>query len=129
MIVLKDTLMPKIMLAEDDVTMLSLLKTLLRLEGFETVILNEQENILDAVHREQPDVILLDVHLNQGNGVDLLREIRTDQRIDDVYIIMQSGMNMGTECKAAGANSFLLKPYMPDTLIGAIKAGLEHRKS
>lgn len=121
--------MPKIMLAEDDVTMLSLLRTLLKLEGFETVTLSEQENVLDAVHREHPDVILLDVHLTQGNGVDLLREIRSDMYVGDVFVIMQSGMNLGSECKAAGANTFLLKPYMPDTLIQAIKSGLEQRKS
>jgi len=121
--------MPKIMLAEDDVTMLSLLRTLMRLEGFETVTLNEQENIVDAIYRERPDIILLDVHLTQGNGVDLLREIRADLNIHNVFVIMQSGMNLTSECKAAGADTFLLKPYMPDTLIKAIKNGLEQRKS
>jgi FixJ family two-component response regulator len=42
---------------------------------------------------------------------------------------MQSGMNLADECKAAGANDFLLKPYMPDTLIGSIKQGLTNRHS
>jgi two-component system, OmpR family, KDP operon response regulator KdpE len=121
--------MPKIMLAEDDVTMLSLLRTLLRLEGFDTVTLSEQENVLDAVYREHPDVILLDVHLTQGNGVDLLREIRSDFNLHNVFVIMQSGMNLMSECKDAGADTFLLKPYMPDMLIQAIKDGLEQRKS
>jgi len=121
--------MPKIMLAEDDVTMLSLLRTLLRLEGFETVTLSEQENVVTAVHRENPDVILLDVHLNQGNGVDLLREIRSDFNLDRVFVIMQSGMNLMDECKDAGADTFLLKPYMPDTLIEAIKSGINQRNT
>jgi DNA-binding response OmpR family regulator len=121
--------MPKIMLAEDDVTMLSLLKTLFRLEGFETVTLGESENVLDAVYREKPDAILLDVHLTQGNGVDLLREIRSDLSLQTIFIIMQSGMNLMDECRAAGADAFLLKPYMPDTLIKEINAGLAHRRS
>jgi DNA-binding response OmpR family regulator len=121
--------MPKIMLVEDDVTMLSLLKTLLRLEKFETVTLGEQENVLEAIYRDRPDAVLLDVHLNQGNGVDLLREIRSDPSLQKVYIIMQSGMNLAVECTAAGADAFLLKPYMPDTLIQAIKGGLASRSS
>ena len=121
--------MPKIMLAEDDITMLSLLKTLLRLEGFETVTLSEEENIREALIREKPNVLLLDVHLTQGNGVDLLREIRADLNLNHVYVIMQSGMNLISECAAAGADTFLLKPYMPDSLIKAIKDGLEQRKS
>ena len=105
--------MPKIMLIEDDPTMLSLLKTLLQLEKFETVTLGEQENALDAIYRDRPDAILLDVHLAQGNGVDLLREIRSDPSLHNIYVIMQSGMNLATECTAAGADNFLLKPYMP----------------
>ena len=120
--------MPKIMLAEDDPTMLSLLKTLMRLEGLETVTLNEQENILDAIQREKPDVILLDVHLTQGNGIDFLRDIRTKRLHDDIFIIMQSGMSLEDECKKAGANAFLLKPYVPDSLIQTIKTGIANKK-
>lgn len=121
--------MSKIMLAEDDVTMLSLLKTLLKMEGFETVALDERENVLDAIYRERPDIVLLDVHLVQGNGLDLLREIRLDSSLREMVIIMQSGMNLASECKQAGANDFLLKPYMPDTLISAIRNGLARSQS
>lgn len=121
--------MPKILLAEDDPTMLSLLKTLLKMEGFETVPLGDSDNLMDLIYREHPDAILLDVHLAQGNGVDLLREIRLDNKLDQLLIIMQSGMNLAEECKASGADEFLLKPYMPDTLINAIKKGLTSRQS
>lgn len=121
--------MPKILLAEDDPTMLSLLKTLLKMEGFQTVPLRDESNLLATIYREQPDAILLDVHLAQGNGIDLLREIRLDPQLDRVLVIMQSGMNLAQECKAAGANEFLLKPYMPDTLINALKTGLANRQS
>lgn len=121
--------MPKILLAEDDPTMLSLLKTLLKMEGFEAVQLGDDANLLDVIYRERPDAVLLDVHLAQGNGVDLLREIRLDHQLDQVVVIMQSGMNLAEECKAAGADEFLVKPYMPDTLIHAIKTGLASRQS
>lgn len=114
----------KIMLAEDDPTMLSLLRTLLRLEGFDTVTLSEQEDVIEAIRRETPNVILMDVHLTQGNGLEFLRSIRAEPIIKDVFIIMQSGMNLMDECKAAGADFFLLKPYMPNSLIEAIHIGL-----
>lgn len=119
--------MPKIMLAEDDPTMLSLLRTLLKLEGFETVSLNEQENILDVIHREKPDALLLDVHLAQGNGIDFLRELRADSELNRLVVVMASGMNLKDECISAGANAFLLKPFMPDTLIDSIRSQLDAR--
>ena len=116
--------MQKVMLIEDDATMLSLLGTLLKMEGFETATLDDREDLLDALRREKPDVILLDVNLVFGNGIDFLRRIRADQSLEKSVVIMSSGMPLEAECLAAGANSFLLKPYMPDALIGAIKAGL-----
>lgn len=119
--------MPKIMLAEDDLTMLRLLKTLMQLEGFESVGLDYDEDVLDAVHRESPDVLLLDVHLAQGSGLDFLRQMRADARFDGLIVLMASGMSLKDECLAAGANEFLLKPFMPDTLINAIRSLLASR--
>jgi CheY-like chemotaxis protein len=116
--------MPKIMLAEDDPTMLRLLNTLLNLEGFETASLKPEEDVLDAMARELPDALLLDVHLPQGNGLDFLRQIRADSRFDGLVVLMASGMSLKEECLAAGANDFLLKPFMPDTLISAIHSML-----
>ena len=119
--------MPKVMLAEDDATMLSLLRTLLRMEGFETITLNVEDDVLDAMRRDTPDIVLLDVNLTQGNGVDFLRRIRRDDGLKSIVVIMSSGMPLEDECLDAGANSFLLKPYMPDMLISAIKEGLAER--
>jgi DNA-binding response OmpR family regulator len=120
-------LMPKIMLAEDDPTMLKLLKTLMHLEGFESVSLDPDENVLAAVAREAPDVLLLDVHLSQGNGLDFLRQMRADARFDNLIVLMASGMSLREECLAAGANQFLLKPFMPDVLIDGIHSLLKAR--
>jgi CheY-like chemotaxis protein len=119
--------MPKILLAEDDPTMLSLLKTLLMLEGYDSSPLGDQEDVLDAIRRVRPDVVLLDVNLPQGNGLDFLHRIRQDAEIGNVIVIMSSGMPYESECRQAGANAFLLKPYMPDVLIGAIKSKIAAR--
>jgi DNA-binding response OmpR family regulator len=121
--------MPKILLAEDDPTMLSLLKTLLRLEGFDSTPLGDTEDVLDAARREKPDIVLLDVNLPQGNGLDFLRRIRQDGELKNTVVVMSSGMPFEIECKAAGADAFLLKPYMPDVLIGAIKSRLAAAKA
>lgn len=116
--------MPKIMLAEDDTMMVSLLKTLLGLEGFQTVTLKETEDLLTALERETPEVLMLDVHLTQGNGLDFLRRLRADPRFQKLVVLMASGMDLREQCLAAGANIFLLKPFMPDDLIQAIRGQL-----
>ena len=113
--------MAKILLAEDDVTMVSLLKTLLKIEGFEVVALDAGADIAEAVEREKPHALFLDVHLGKQSGMKILRAIRNKQENADLRIIMTSGLNMKDECIRSGADVFLLKPFMPDDLISALK--------
>ncbi len=115
--------MHKVMLIEDDFTMLSLLSILLRLEGFEVYTPTDDrlENLLEAIRQQQPDLTLLDVNLRLGSGIDLLGKIRNDPELNDARVIMTSGLNLKHECLEAGANDFLLKPYMPDELIKLVK--------
>ena len=113
-----------VLLIEDDTTMLGLLSTLLEIEGFNAktlVVENDAERILQEVHGLVPDVILMDVHLHRLNGMDLLRQIRQDKAVAHSKVLMSSGMDFKDECLKAGANGFLMKPYMPDDLINYIK--------
>ena len=116
---------PKILLAEDDVTMVSLLKTLLNMEGFDVVALQADADVPEAVRTETPDVLLLDFHLVNQSGLDILDSVRNAQDIRNVCVVMSSGANVKDECMHHGANGFLLKPYMPDELIAVLKQAIK----
>jgi DNA-binding response OmpR family regulator len=118
--------MSKIMLVEDDKTMLSLLETLLQLEGFEVDKAGDEniETIIVRLCQELPDLALLDVHLRKGNGLDLLRRIRQVPQLKNLRVIMASGLNVKSECLLAGADNFIMKPFMPDDLIKLIHNSL-----
>jgi DNA-binding response OmpR family regulator len=111
----------KILLAEDDVTMVSLLTTLLKMEGFHVVALSPTSDIPAAVLREKADVLLLDVHLSGQNGLDILDVIRQSKGTENARVVMSSGADVKEECIRRGANGFLMKPYMPDDLIMLLK--------
>ena len=113
--------MAKILLAEDDETMVSLLKTLLTMEGFEVLGLDINADVPAAVQREKPDALFLDVHLGGQSGVEILETIRSNQDLADVRVVMTSGTDMQDQCMRGGANAFLLKPFMPDDLIRVLK--------
>lgn len=112
---------PKVLLAEDDVTMLALLKTLLNMEGFEVAALLAEADVPQALRAEKPDILLMDVHLANQSGLDILDDIRSTQDVSGMRVIMSSGSNLKDECMKHGANGFLLKPYMPDELIKILK--------
>src|SRR5215207_10540069 len=113
--------MAKILLAEDDPTMISLLKTLLKMEGFDVVMLDADADVPAAVQQEMPDTVLMDVHLGGQNGLQILEAIRKNQDLANVRVVMTSGLNMKEECIRRGASAFLLKPFMPDDLISVLK--------
>jgi CheY-like chemotaxis protein len=111
----------KVLLAEDDVTMVSLLKTLLKMEGFDVVALHADADVPAAVLKESPDVLLLDVHLSHQDGLEILDQLRSQKATRHFPVIMSSGASVKEECLRRGANGFLMKPYMPDDLIGLLK--------
>jgi CheY-like chemotaxis protein len=113
----------KVMLIEDDRTMRMMLKTLLELEKFTVSFWNGQpsEDIITLIKTDHPDVLLLDVHLRTISGLDILRQVRADEKIKSIRIIMTSGMDLCDQCMESGADGFLLKPYMPDELIQMIR--------
>jgi DNA-binding response OmpR family regulator len=120
----------KVMLIEDDATMVMLLRTLLQFEGYEVADLGDDSTlqvILDHIQQEQPAVILMDVHLRQVNGIDLLEAIRKDELVHSTGVIMSSGSDMRQRCLEQGADAFILKPYMPDELMQNIKHVLARR--
>ncbi|MBW8011022.1 MAG: response regulator [Chloroflexi bacterium] len=117
--------MHKVMLVEDDPTMLSLLNTLLEIEGFNVFETKDFRHALDEIRAAKPDLVLLDVHLQEYDGFEILEGIRQDQVTKDIAVIMSSGMALKDDCLDKGANNFIMKPYMPDELIGMIKQQLE----
>ena len=111
----------KVMIVDDDRTMNSLLKTLLELDGFSVVLAPHGELVLPAALSEKPDAVLMDVHIADADGMDLLRQIRLHPLLARLPVIMCSGMDMEHECRKLGANAFILKPYPPEQLSSTLK--------
>lgn len=114
----------KLLLIDDDPSMLSLLKTILKFEGYQVAQIEGQKNLEELIRwirQEQPQLILLDVHLREFDGFEVLRRIRGDEFVGHIPVLVSSGMDYRQRCKQEGANGFLLKPYMPEELLDAIR--------
>src|SRR5512142_55878 len=91
------TRMAKILLAEDDETMVGLLTTLLRMDGYEVTALDADDDVAAVVQLDCPDALVLDVHLAGQNGFDVLDSIRRADGKHRVRVIMISGLNVREE--------------------------------
>jgi CheY-like chemotaxis protein len=113
--------MSKILIADDDATMLGLLKTLMELEGNQVITVTRPEQILPAARQEAPALILMDYHLAGGVVIDALVAIKNDVCLGDIPVLVTSGMDHEVECLRVGADGFILKPFRPNELIDRIE--------
>ncbi|MFN2215488.1 MAG: response regulator [Anaerolineales bacterium] len=113
----------KIFMVEDDPMMQSLLKTLLEIEGYQVSSppMN-RSNIIGSLLIEDPDLVLLDVLLGRSNGLEILKKIKKIKKLKNKKFLMTSGSDLEAECLEAGADGFIMKPYMPEELMKKIHA-------
>ncbi len=121
--------MAKILIIEDNLTMLKLLKTLMTLEGYQVLTATDKGTIFQTLSQETPDLILLDVHLRADDGTEIsgyeiLEHIRRTPELRNTRVIMTSGIDLRERALKAGADDFVLKPYIPDELMDSIQLHL-----
>jgi CheY-like chemotaxis protein len=117
--------MAKVLIVDDDHTMVSLLATLLELDGFDVVPTTQASDLEQNLRKDQPDLLIMDVFMSSGDGIELLRKVRSTSEFSSLPVIMTSGMDVEDQCIEAGANGFMLKPYSPPDLLDMIRENLQ----
>ena len=74
---------------------------------------------------DQPDVVFMDLHLAETESLSILQEIKQDQDLKSIPVVMTSGLDRSDECTEAGAEGFLLKPFRPANLVAKIRGILD----
>jgi DNA-binding response OmpR family regulator len=108
------------MIVDDDRITVSLLQTLLELDGFEVAQAPNGAVALERASEDKPDAFLVDFHLADYDGSDFVRQLRKHEKFAKTPIIMTSGLNREEEAMAAGANKFLIKPFEPSNLVALL---------
>lgn len=111
--------MAKILIVDDDHTTVKLLKTLLELDGFETDIAPRGADVVPTAERFRPDLFLMDYHLSDMDGVEIVRALRGGAAgglFVTTPIVVASGLDVEEEVIEAGANAFMVKPFEPEDL-------------
>lgn len=113
--------MTKILLVEDDRSIISNLSEFLKSEGFCVRTADGQKTALASVEEELPDLVLLDVSLADGNGFAVCSAIKSNYNIP-VFFLTASGDEYSTVTGFdLGADDYIPKPFRPRELISRIK--------
>jgi DNA-binding response OmpR family regulator len=117
----------KIVVIEDDVTLLDLLRVHLAGAGHEVLTAEDAALGLRAVITEAPDLILLDLTVPYLDGFEMIKALRNDPATNAIPVIVLTGRgddDTFAEARRLGASHFLTKPVARDVLIRAIDAQL-----
>lgn len=115
----------KILLVEDDPSLIELIKYNLEQEGYEVLVEMDGENGLITALEEQPDLILLDWMLPNLSGIEICRRIRRDKSTKNIPVIMLTARSEESDRIRGldiGADDYVTKPFSPKELVARIKA-------
>src|SRR6266480_7243127 len=121
--------MSKILIVDDEPTIVELLEEHLRSEGYETTHAYSGEEALQMLEQNVPDLVLLDLMLPGMDGYEVCRLMQRDSRLNHVPVIMLTARSavpnkvMGYE---RGADDYVVKPFDPDELSVRVRAQLHH---
>ena len=115
---------PKILVIDDEPSILNLVSSYLKAEGYEVLTAADGTAGLKSVLVFKPDLVILDVMLPGMDGIELLSRLR---RESDVYVIMLTARTEETDKivgLTVGADDYVTKPFSPRELTARVKAAL-----
>lgn len=125
--------MSKVLIVDDDATIVRLMSQLLSEEGYETAPATHSLRVYDAVKRERPDVILLDLMMPYLDGWDELRLLSMDAETRNIPVIFvtakRGAFDQLSDEERAGFFDYLYKPFEIDQLVDKVKRAVTNRSS
>jgi DNA-binding response OmpR family regulator len=109
-----------IVVADDDPTIVDLVKLRLGLAQYEVVAAHDAELALTMVRDRRPVLVILDVQMPGGGGLSALSRIKTDPETCGVPVMMMTGERAAEtvlQAMEGGADDYLVKPFHPDALL------------
>src|SRR5262245_21032221 len=124
--------MLKILVAEDDPNMVSVLSEVLCDDRRQVISANNPERAFDLIKQDPPDLILADIEMPEGkpHGLELLRQVKDYNRSIPVMMITGNGTkDRVIEALRLGAHDFIEKPFRIDELVKRVDTALFHKQA
>jgi len=122
--------MNKVLIVDDDPTLVDFLKLLLESEGYDTTDAADGETALRSIASFEPEVVLLDYMMPNMDGLDVLRHVSKNYAASFVVMLTGKGSEeVAVECMKAGAVDYVLKPFDNQRLLSVIRSAFRYRES
>jgi DNA-binding response OmpR family regulator len=120
-----------ILIVEDDPSICEGLELNLRIEGYRTLSAGDAAGGLALLREERPDLLILDLMLPDGSGLDLLKTIRRDEDLVEMRVLILTALGLESDKVKGlrlGADDYLTKPFGLAELLARIDAALRRTR-
>ena len=113
-----------ILIADDEPNILISLEFLLKRAGYQVSLARDGQAALDAILRDRPALVLLDVMMPKKTGLEVCQAVRADEACNGVRILMLTAKGRDTDVAkglALGADAYMTKPFATKDLVQKVK--------
>lgn len=117
----------RVLVVEDDHAIRLMLQSTLDVEGFEVLTAVSVSEAAALLRHSAPDVVLLDLGLPDGDGIELVRQVRSRQATPILVVSARHQESEKVKLLDAGADDYLTKPFSVGELLARMRVALRHR--
>ncbi|MEH7552451.1 response regulator transcription factor [Bacillus altitudinis] len=115
----------KVLIIDDEKEILELIDTVLTREGIDQVLTaSTARDGLSLFHQEQPDLVILDIMLSDGEGYDICKQIRDVSHVPIIFLSAKGEESDKIVGLAIGGDDYITKPFSPKEVAYRVKAQL-----
>lgn len=119
----------KILVVDDEDSLLLVVKDYLALEPYEVYTANRGSKAIELFHKIQPDFVILDLMLPDISGEEICKHIRKESEVPILMLTAKSSDDDKVTGLYIGADDYLTKPFSPRELVGRVRAILRRTRS
>lgn len=116
-----------VLIVDDELPIRRLLRTTLRVQNYSVLEAVSVAEALDLAAREKIDVMILDLGLPDGDGLEVIRGVRMESLLPIIVLSSRNDERGRVEALDAGADDYVAKPFGVEELMARIRAALRHR--
>jgi two-component system alkaline phosphatase synthesis response regulator PhoP len=113
-----------ILIADDEPNIVISLEYLMKRAGFQVIVARDGQEAIDAIRRERPKLVLLDVMMPKKSGFDVCQELRADDALKDTLVLMLTAKGRDTDVDkglGVGADAYMTKPFSTKELVAKVQ--------
>jgi len=115
----------RVLIVDDEAYVIRSLGFVLQRAGYAVLEARDGQQALEVIHRERPDLVILDIMLPGVDGYEVCRQVKSSEEFCSIPVVMLTAKGQDVDREqalAAGADEYMTKPFSPSRAVETINS-------